>query len=223
MGRRAVTKPRLQCARIVAVLMSTGKVGRTVLREILLSMLGLGAAAILAALAPLHPGDWYWSWVLWGGVILVIGSILGLVAPFVWKMWTTRPQATIPRPDEFIPLLDAATRAYEETRHDYIGGSVREQSHGDNEKILRWYCYALVGLTAEGRRRRMQLWGSRPPSRQRDPINIDNPTGDLYIENGTIVLRDRTNRSVIIGQDLVVASKGLPAAIANIRAIGEFT
>jgi hypothetical protein len=125
-----------------------------------------------------------------------------------------------PSASKFISLLEAATRAYEETRHDYIGGSVREQAHGDKEYILKWYSYALVGRSADGSRR-MQLWGSRPPSRQRDPINIDNPTGDLVIENETIVLRDRTDRSRIIGQDLVVASSELPAAIANIRAIGD--
>src|SRR5262245_55754615 len=135
--------------------------GRTALREILLNMLGLAVGAILTALAALHPGDWpYWPWVLWGGVILMIGSILGLVAPFVYrKMSDKRPQATNPQPDEHIPLLEAATRAYEETRNDYIGGSVRQMQEGKNEKILMWYCYALVGPTAEGRRRRMRLWG----------------------------------------------------------------
>jgi hypothetical protein len=117
-----------------------------------------------------------------------------------------------------VPLLEAATQAYEKTRNDPIGKSVRILCHDDNEEIIKWYCYALVGR--RGHNKLVTLYGTRPPSRQRETIDIDSPLADFSIENGAVILRDRTERSAVVGQGLVVTSSDLNKAIAKIRSIG---
>jgi len=112
--------------------------------------------------------------------------------------------------DDFIPLLEAATRAYEQTRNDRIA-SFAVANDATPDGILRWYCYALVIPRDNGPL--MQLFGTRPPSRVQEQItfqkwyalNVRPP--DVYVmENG----RD-------LFSDLSVRTADLPAAVSTMK------
>jgi hypothetical protein len=84
-------------------------------------------------------------------------------------------------------LLDAARRAYEETRNDAAAAHA-EMSNASPEDILTWYCVWLA--------QHMQLYGARRPSTKIEPVTIDDPTKDFDLKEGVLTLRERSGSAV---------------------------
>jgi len=74
---------------------------------------------------------------------------------------------------ELIPLLEAARIVFDRTKDTVSAGMARAE--GGNDAALRWYCYMLIGVKGDGVTRLMELSGTRPPSRVREPFPFDRP------------------------------------------------
>ena len=113
--------------------------------------------------------------------------------------------------DEDISLLEAARRAYERTRDRPIA-SFAEAFDNSPDKILRWYCYALIiPRESLGGKPLMQVRGIHPPSRLRETISVRN-SHSIDIRPSGIYLMEG-NRDVF--EDLTVRAADLEAAIAT--------
>ena len=109
-----------------------------------------------------------------------------------------------------IMLLDAARRAYSETRND-PAASYAEAFGNTPEKILTWYCIWLA--------QRMQMYGARRPSTKIEPLSLDNPTKDFDITNGTLTMRERYGSAVY--ENLRVKLDELDAIIRGLKSYGK--
>jgi hypothetical protein len=106
-------------------------------------------------------------------------------------------------------LLDAARRAYSETR-GLPAAEHAEMSGNSPEEILKWYC-VWIAL-------RMQLYGARRPSTKIEPVTIDNPAKDFDLKDNTLTLRERYGSAV--WENLRVKSADLPAIIRDLKSLG---
>jgi hypothetical protein len=111
----------------------------------------------------------------------------------------------------WISLMEAATRAYEQTRHRPVA-IVAEAFGNSNDQILTWYCNAMTRPRDHGRPPLVTLRGNRPPSRLNDKIDVGVLSNyDFHVENDEIVLQERTGN--VRYQNLVVARSEVAAAI----------
>src|SRR5271156_1474664 len=92
-----------------------------------------------------------------------------------------------------IPLLEAARRAYAETRGKPAALRAEAMAKEPGE-ILTWYCYALKSW--------LTIYGSRPPSHTLEPIDIERPIKDFIIQNGMLLLKERDRK--VTYQDISV-------------------
>jgi hypothetical protein len=60
-------------------------------------------------------------------------------------------------------FIDAAKKAYAETRTTVAGG-LAEENDASADQIFLWYAYALINLE--------EVWGVRPPSDKFEPLNL---------------------------------------------------
>lgn len=112
-----------------------------------------------------------------------------------------------------MPLLEAATQAYERTRGHPIAGFA-EGSDNSPEEILRWYCYALIiPRESLGGRPLMEAVGTRPPSRVKELITVRpshrvniRPSGVYLMESGKDVFGELTVRSSELSNAIAVMS-----------------
>jgi hypothetical protein len=109
-----------------------------------------------------------------------------------------------------IMLLEAARRAYSETRN-YAVAAHAEMSDATPDNILKWYCIWLA--------HRMQLYGARRPSTSIEPVTIDNPTKDFDLKDDTLTLRERYGSAV--WENLRVKFDELPAIIEDLKGYGK--
>ncbi len=109
-----------------------------------------------------------------------------------------------------VPLLEAATRAFEKTRAEPVGAFA--QHEGDPSQILLWYCYALA--------QRLRFIGSRSPSRESEllPEDITDTHAFAMADDG-IELRERGGGGVI--NNVQVKEADLAAAIDQIKQWGR--
>jgi len=112
-----------------------------------------------------------------------------------------------------ISLMEAATRAYEQTRNRPVARFA--EAEGSNDRILTWYCN-YMSRPDHGRPPRVTLWGKRPPSRLDEKINVLS-NYDFMVENGAIVLRERMGN--VRYQDLTAACSEVAAAIREMAEI----
>src|SRR5262249_49029307 len=105
-----------------------------------------------------------------------------------------------------ISLMEAATRAYEQTRNRPVARFA--EAEGSDDRILTWYCNFMT-RPDHGRPPRVTLWGKRPPSRLNEKISVLS-NYDFKAENGAIVLRERMGN--VRYQDLTVARSEVDAA-----------
>jgi hypothetical protein len=109
-----------------------------------------------------------------------------------------------------IMLLDAARRAYSETRNDPAAAHA-EMSNATPDEILKWYCVWLA--------QHMQLYGARRPSTKIEPVTIDNPTKDFDLKDSSLTLRERYGSAV--WENLRVKFDELPAVIRDLKGYGR--
>src|SRR5262249_53509239 len=109
-----------------------------------------------------------------------------------------------------ITLLEAARRAYSETRNDPAAAHA-EMANATPDDILKWYCVWLA--------QHMQLYGARRPSTKIEPVTIDNPTKDFDLKAGTLSLRERYGSAV--WENLRVKLDELPAVIRDLKGYGK--
>lgn len=109
-----------------------------------------------------------------------------------------------------IMLLDAARRAYSETRNSPAAAHA-EMSDATPDEILKWYCVWLA--------QHVQLYGARHPSTKIEPVTIDNPTKDFDIRDSALTLRERSGNAV--WDSLRVKFDELSGAISGLKGYGE--
>jgi hypothetical protein len=123
-------------------------------------------------------------------------------------IWPTAGAAQDDRTE--ILLLDAARRAYSETRN-YAAAAHAEMGGASPDEILKWYCVWLA--------QHMQLYGARRPSTKIEPVSIDNPTKDFDLKGGALTLCERSGSA--IWENLRVKLGELPAVITNLKGYGQ--
>jgi hypothetical protein len=84
------------------------------------------------------------------------------------------------------------------------------RAEGNDDAALRWYCYMLVGVKGDGVTRLMELTGTRPPSRVREPIPFDRPPPHLEIHNGVADLPSRR----VVAENLMVPASSIAGAVS---------
>jgi hypothetical protein len=119
------------------------------------------------------------------------------------------PAPVSPRTDnQYIPLYEAAQRAYEETIETW-GKFASKDQKGDPDGIIRWMCYALTP--------KVTIFGERPPSRLRETYSVNRHRNDfdLSVEGTAIVARSRYEEGW--WTNLCVRSDELERAIKNMK------
>jgi hypothetical protein len=124
------------------------------------------------------------------------------------KIWPEPGAAQDDGPE--IGLLDAARRAYSQTRND-PAASFAEMDKASPEGILTWYCIWIA--------QHMPVFGARRPSTKIEPVTLDNPAKDFEIQGNTLILRERYGH--VVWENLRVKLDGLPAVIAQLKATGR--
>lgn len=115
-----------------------------------------------------------------------------------------------------IPLLEAATRAYEQTRDKIVSGAAEAFEHSPDD-VLIWYCDAMArprkGTTL------VTLWGVRPPSRKFEQIYMQALNNYAFaVENGAVVLKPSTGSGQY--EKIVADENQVAAAIKEIAEWG---
>jgi hypothetical protein len=123
-------------------------------------------------------------------------------------IWPTPGEMQDDRPE--IMLLDAARRAYSETRNDPAAAHA-EMSNASPEEILKWYSIWLA--------QHMQLYGARRPSTKIEPLTINDPPKDFDLRDGTLTLRERNGSAV--WENLRVKFDALSAVIRDLKGYGK--
>ena len=117
-----------------------------------------------------------------------------------------------------IPLIEAATRAYELTRKMPAGEHAKVLAESDND-IITWYCNAMT-MPMGGRPPMIALKGVHPPARLIEPVDVSTLARfDYAIENGDVLLKERSGRDRI--HTLRVSAKEAEAAIVQISSWGS--
>jgi hypothetical protein len=109
-----------------------------------------------------------------------------------------------------IMLLDAARRAYSETR-GLPAAEHTEMDGNSPEEILKWYCVWIA--------MRMQLYGVRHPSTKVEPMSIDNPAKDFNLQDDTLTLRERYGN--VVWENLRVKLADLSEVIHDLKGLGR--
>jgi hypothetical protein len=109
-----------------------------------------------------------------------------------------------------IQLLEAARRAYSQTRND-PAASFAEMGGASDKQILTWYCTWIA--------QRMPMFGARRPSTKIEPVTLEDPAKDFHIESNTLTLRERHGN--VVWENLRVKFDKLPAVIADLKATGR--
>jgi hypothetical protein len=118
---------------------------------------------------------------------------------------------------EFVPLWEAATLAYEQTKNNDIGVTAYG-SCDSSDDILIWYCDYMARHLGSGRPPLIKLYGNQPPSRKNEEIYID-PL-DRYgfvVEDGQIILQEQNGRMRY--ENLTVTKSELDEAIQLMAAV----
>jgi hypothetical protein len=117
-----------------------------------------------------------------------------------------------------IPLLEAATRAYEQTRDREV--SIFPFALADsNDDILTWYCRAMT-ISHNGKPALITLRGNQPPSLIIEPIETQLFNRyDFEVERNAIILKERHGRLRI--ENLSVDPLELDGAIRQLRTRGS--
>jgi hypothetical protein len=115
-----------------------------------------------------------------------------------------------------ITLLEAATRAYEQTRDKIVSGAA-ELFEGSPDDVLTWYCNAMA--RPQKGKALVTLWGIRPPSRQLEQIYIQ-PLNryEFVVENQAIILKPPTGGGQF--ERIMVDENQVAAAIEEIAQWG---
>jgi stearoyl-CoA desaturase (delta-9 desaturase) len=109
-----------------------------------------------------------------------------------------------------IMLLDAARRAYSETRGTPAADHA-EMFDNSPEEILKWYCVWFG--------QHCQLYGARRPSTKIEPVSIDDPTKDFHVTGNTLSLCERDGPAV--WENLRMKVDDLAAAIKQLKGYGQ--
>src|ERR1700722_10214009 len=107
-------------------------------------------------------------------------------------------------------LLDAARRAYSETRRTPAAAHA-EAFDNTPDKILTWYCIWLG--------QHMQLFGARRPSTKIEAVTLDNPTKDFELKDGGLTLKERYGNTAY--DNLRVMLDDLPEVIEDLKGYGK--
>jgi hypothetical protein len=111
----------------------------------------------------------------------------------------------------FIPLPEAATRAYEETRNSKAALMAEQDG---SHAILNWYGYALIGKTFDA----IPIYGQRPPSRRLERVPPSVFPSSALADHAT-KLTERVY-SQIRFTNLATLREGLEDRIQEIRSWG---
>jgi hypothetical protein len=109
-----------------------------------------------------------------------------------------------------IMLLDAARRAYSETRGTLAAGHA-EMFDNSPEEILKWYCVWFG--------QHYQLYGAQQPSTKIEPVSIEDPPKDFHLIGNTLSLRERNGSAV--WENLRMKVDDLIAATKQLRSYGQ--
>jgi hypothetical protein len=109
-----------------------------------------------------------------------------------------------------IMLLDAARRAYSETRGTPAAEHA-EMFDNSPEEILKWYCVWFG--------QHYQLYGARRPSTKIEQVSIDDPPKDFHLTGNTLSLRERYGPGV--WENLRMKVDDLAAAIKQLKGYGS--
>ena len=109
-----------------------------------------------------------------------------------------------------IMLLDAARRAYGETRGTPAADHA-EMFDNSSEEILKWYCVWFG--------QHFQLYGARQPSTKIEPVSIDDPPKDFHLKESSLSLRERNGPAV--WENLRMKVDDLFAAIKQLKSYGQ--
>jgi hypothetical protein len=155
--------------------------------------------------------DEHWSlnallWLTW--TALFVGA-------FVWARrsgTTSASKATASR-EQTVPLLEAARRAYEQTRGTLVAG-VAEARFGDEDRregTLTWFCYALAT--------RLAIHGNWPPSRVPEEIDwaIVGKRHSFRMRDDALILHEHSGDGYY--ENLYVLAHELPRALEEIKAL----
>jgi hypothetical protein len=147
-------------------------------------------------------------------LISLVGIAFVVVSLIVWlyrvltrtSSWPTDAVASPQKPLR-IPLKDAASTAYERTRHSLMGRTA--EAEGEADKIVTWYCYLLWG-------RGLAIYGTRPPSTKIEMISSSSykNTHSFEVTHGAVILSERSGRGRF--ENLQVAADDLTRVLDEI-------
>lgn len=160
-----------------------------------------GAGLALGGLAmQLVPMSDEWKWLL-GGLLFIAA-----IGCFAWPHLKTRwPQLSNPQK---LPLIEAATRAYEQTRGTVVAGV----AEGEGDRLITWYCWAIWP--------KLTIHGTWPPSRVPEvvPWEMRNRLS-FELVDGQVVLESRVKQGRF--ESLHVDAGELGAAIEELKKTGR--
>lgn len=117
-----------------------------------------------------------------------------------------------------VPLMEAARRAYEQTKDREVSIFPYALSKSDDD-ILTWYCNAMT-ISHEGKPPLIKLYGNQPPSRIIEPIEVQLFNRyDFEVDGGSIILKERNGRFRF--ENLSVDPAELEEAIKQMSKWGE--
>jgi hypothetical protein len=138
-------------------------------------------------------------------VAMTLFTVLGIAAAAAW-VGDRRGWVKLPWKRRHIPLEEAATQAYEQTR----GTALAKAAERSDKGVLTWYSWVLW--------RRLRLYGLRPPSRVPEEIpRKDQSAYAFEMEGAKIVLRSRYDEGHF--EKMYVLAAELPKALSEIGAV----
>jgi hypothetical protein len=124
---------------------------------------------------------------------------------------TPRKQTAVEQKQK-VALVDAARRAYTETRGTLAAG-IAEAQGKTKDGILQWYCFMLVGTIG------IKLWGLREPANTDELIDWKKRGLHFEVKDEKVKAVEKQNDYEYI--NLMVDPDELPAAIVRIREMGR--
>lgn len=129
------------------------------------------------------------------------------VAVLIWG-YVSQRQPFADSDNQYIPLIEAARRAYTETRHSFRAGFV--ESIGETEDgILQYYAFTLVDTY------KVPIRGIRPPADAEEWIDWDYRRLSIEVEDGELWIAERYGHGRY--ENVALRADDLPAAIEAIR------
>jgi hypothetical protein len=117
-----------------------------------------------------------------------------------------------------IPIFEAATRAYEQTRDKEVA-IVTYGLAETNDDILTWYCRAMT-IPHNGKPTLITRRGNQPPSRIIEPIEMRLLNRyDFQVKGNAIILEERHGK--LRHENLSVEPAELDNAIRELQKWGE--